>query len=87
MYKKGGVWVLKTLTDVWSKQPNGTLHAYHYFENDDETWIYNIDFHHKGCFAPVQLVLSKRIAIKRAIKKARKIYENTNYIDQPSWND
>ena len=52
MIKPGAKWIMKKLTDVWSHQPNGTLHSYDYFENENGQWIYNIDFHYDGCFAP-----------------------------------
>ena len=32
MRKDNGVCVIKTLTDVYSNQKNGTLHGYNYFE-------------------------------------------------------
>ena len=62
MRKDNGVWVMKTLTDVYSNQKNGTLHGYDYFEDESGKWIYNIDFHIDGCFASVQLELPKRIS-------------------------
>ena len=87
MRKDNGVWVMKTLTDVYSNQKNGTLHGYDYFEDESGKWIYNIDFHIDGCFASVQLELPKRISITRAVQKARKIFENTRYCKQPELND
>ena len=87
MIKPVTKWIMRELTDVWSHQPNGTLHSYDYFEDESGQWIYNIDFHCDGCFAPVQLKLPKRISITRAVQKARKIFENTTYYVQPDWND
>lgn len=87
MIKQGTRRIMKKFTDVHSKQDDGTLHDYDYFENEDGKWIYNFSFHRQGCFAPVQLVLEKRIPISRAIQKARKVYENTKYCHQPLWND
>lgn len=87
MRKDNGVWVMKTLTDVYSNQKNGTLHGYDYFEDESGKWIYNIDFHIDGCFASVQLELQKRISITRAVQKARKIFENTRYCKQTELND
>ena len=87
MRKDNGVWVMKTLTDVYSNQKNGTLHGYDYFEDESGKWIYNIDFHIDGCFASIQLELSKRISITRAVQKARKIFENTRYCKQTELND
>ena len=87
MWKKDGVNVTKIFTDVWSKQPNGTLHSYNYFEDESGKWIYNIDFHIDGCFAPVQLKFPKRISITRVVQKARKIFEETIWYPQPDWND
>ena len=77
----------KTFTDIWSKQPDGTLHGYDYFEDESGEWIYNINFHIDGCFAPVQLIFPKRVSIKRAVQKARKVFENTTWCKQPYWND
>lgn len=34
MIKQGAKWIMKELTDVWSRQPNGTLHSYDYFEDE-----------------------------------------------------
>ena len=87
MKKDNGVWVTKTLTDVYSNQKNGTLHGYDYFEDESGKWIYNIDFHIDGCFASVQLEFQKRISITRAVQKARKIFENTRYCKQTELND
>ena len=87
MRTNNGVWVMKTLTDVYSNQKNGTLHGYNYFEDESGEWIYNIDFHIDGCFASVQLELPKRISITRAVQKARKIFENTRYCKQTELND
>lgn len=87
MRKTNGVFVMKTLTDVWSNQKDGTLHRYNYFEDESGKWIYNIDFHIDGCFALVQLELPKRISITRAVEKARKIFNNTKYCRQPDWED
>ena len=87
MRKDNGVWVMKTLTDVYSNQKNGTLHGYDYFEDESGKWIYNIDFHIDGCFASIQLELSKRISITRAVQKAKKIFENTRYCKQTELND
>lgn len=87
MWKKDGVNVTKIFTDVWSKQPNGTLHSYNYFEDESGKWIYNIDFHIDECFAPVQLKFPKRISITRVVQKARKIFEETIWCPQPEWND
>ena len=52
-----------------------------------EEWIYNINFHIDGCFAPVQLIFPKRVSITRAVQKARKVFENTTWCKQPYWND
>ena len=87
MWKKDGVHVTKTFTDIWSKQPDGTLHGYNYFEDESGEWIYNINFHIDGCFAPVQLIFPKRVSITRAVQKARKVFENTTWCKQPYWND
>lgn len=87
MWKKDGVHVTKTFTDIWSKQPDGTLHGYNYFEDESGEWIYNINFHIDGCFAPVQLIFPKRVSITRAVQKARKVFENTTWHKQPYWND
>lgn len=78
--KKGGIKVIKTFTDVRSKQPNGTLHSYNYFEDETGEWIYNIIFHIDGCFAPVQLKFPKRISITKVVQKARKIFEKNNMV-------
>lgn len=87
MWKKDGVHVTKTFTDIWSKQPDGTLHGYNYFEDESGEWIYNINFHIDGCFAPVQLIFPKRVSITRAVQKAKKVFENTTWCKQPYWND
>ena len=87
MWKKDGINVTKTFTDVWSKQSNGTIHSYNYFEDESGKWIYNIDFHIDGCFAPVQLNFPKRIYITRVVQKARKIFEETIWCPQPELND
>lgn len=84
---KNGVTVTKFFTDVYSNQPNGTLHSYNYFEDESGEWIYNIDFHIDGCFAPVQLRFPKRISITRVIQKAKKIFETTKWSQQPHWNN
>lgn len=78
---------MKTLIDVWSNQKNGTLHSYDYFEDESGEWIYNITFHINNGFADVQLNFPKRISITRAVQKARNIFENTKYCQQPQWND
>lgn len=80
MVKDGTKWIMKTLTDTYSQQENGTVHSYNYFENNDGLFIYNITFHHDHGFAPVQIELDKKIPIKSAIIKARKIYNNTRYV-------
>lgn len=87
MIKQGTKWIMKTLTDVWSNQENGVVHSYNYFEDEDGTWIYNIDFHLNHCFASVQLKFNKRVPIKQAMSKARKIFNNTQYVEQPMWTD
>lgn len=87
MRKKDGVIVTKTFTDVRSKQPNGTLHGYNYFEDESGEWIYNVDFHVDGCFAPIQMKFPKRISITRVVQKAKKVFENTIWCPQPDWND
>lgn len=87
MRKKDGVIVTKTFTDIWSKQPNGALHGYNYFEDESGEWIYNIDFHVDGCFAPIQMKFPKRTSITRVVQKAKKVFENTIWCPQPDWND
>lgn len=71
MRKENGVSVTKILTDVRSNQKNGTLHGYNYFEDESGKWIYNIDFHIDGCFAPIQLKLPKRISIMHIPQELR----------------
>lgn len=87
MIKQGARWIMKQLTEIYSKQEDGTLHSYDYFEDEDGKWIYNFSFHREGHFAPVQMITEKRIPIAKAIQKARVIYENTRYCHQPSWNN
>ena len=55
MKKQGTRWIMKKLTETYSKQEDGTLHSYDYFENEDGKWIYNFriflflcDFLEKG---------------------------------------
>ena len=76
MQKKDSVIVTKTFTDVWSKQPNRTLYGYNYFEDESGEWIYNIDFHVDGCFAPIQMKFPKRISLEGRIDK---IMDDRNY--------
>lgn len=87
MMKKDGIFVTKIFTDVRGNYPNGTLHSYSYFENESGEWIYNIDFHIDGCFAPIQLRFPKRISITRVVQKARKKFEETIWSSQPDWNN
>lgn len=75
MRKENGVSVTKILTDVRSNQKNGTLHGYNYFEDESGKWIYNIDFHIDGCFAPKLATTSSTggllLALQRAIVTIR----------------
>lgn len=92
MKKPGTPWVMKTLTDVHDKtQPNGALHSYDYFENEDGTWIYNICFHHVDGpnvgFPTIQLTEAVPIPIEDAISKARERFYVTKFIPQPAWNN
>lgn len=88
MRKPGTEWISKQFTDVWSRQPHGTLHGYDYFENDDDMWIYNISFHTAdGCFGDMQLKEPVCIPIEEAIEKAKGKFMQTRFAPQPYWSN
>lgn len=84
MKKAGTRWIMQTLTATWDRHPDGTVHHYDYFLDESGEYIYNIDFHHDGQFAPIQLREPRKIPIAQAIEKARDKYKHTTWTNQPN---
>lgn len=71
--------IIKVVTDVTSNQQDGTVHAYDYFNTDDNRWVYNICFHVGHGFGTIQIKEQKRLPIAQAIKKAREQFNRTKF--------
>ena len=72
--------IRKYFTDAWDICPNGTVHSYYYY-NDNNKWTYSICFHINNLFQNIEITEKTRKPIQRIIEKARKeLFKSNGYL-------